>query len=192
MAGPAREEVTMGTHTGRISLVVAVLCLGLAAWGWAEAPAAEAEPSAGESIEIAQAPAEAEAAEAEGEVACDEMKELGICGHSRGIAYYYDDRRPEVWVTLGGNDGLRVKARVQFVRNDEVVAEGTVTLVRESDCVVSPDKDVVAGAIVLGDYVNVVQNGSRAATDAVIAREKRSHFMRTALIGGGLAFLIAL
>jgi hypothetical protein len=187
MAGPAHEEVTMGTHTGRISLLVAVLCLGLAAWGWAEAPAAEAESSAGETIEIAQAPAEAEA-----EVACDEMKEIGVCGHSRGIAYYYDDRRPEVWATLGGHDGLRVKARVQFVRNDEVVAEGTVTLVRESDCVVSPDKDVVAGAIVLGDYVNVVQNGSRAATDAVIAREKRSHFMRTALIGGGLAFLIAL
>ncbi len=182
----------MGTHTGRISLLVAVLCLGLAAWGWAEAPAAEAEPSAGESMEIAQAPAEAEAAEAEAQVACDEMKEVGVCGHSRGIAYYYDDRRPEVWATLGSRDGLRVKARVQFVRNDEVVAEGTVTLVRRSDCVVSPDKGVVAGAIVLGDYVNVVQNGSRAATDAVIAREKRSHFVRTALVGGGLAFLIAL
>jgi len=177
----------MGTHTGRISLLVALLCFGIAACGWAEAPAAEAEPSAGENIEIAQAPAEAEA-----EVACDEMKDIGVCGHSRGIAYYYDDRRPEVWVTLGSNDGLRVKARVQFVRNDEIVAEGTVTAVRELDCVVSPDKDVVGGAIVLGDYMDVVQNGSRAATDAAIAREKRGNFMRTALIGGGLAFLIAL
>jgi hypothetical protein len=192
MTGPAREEVTMGTHTGRISLLVALLCFGIAACGWAEAPAAEAEQSAGENIEVAQAPAEAEAAEAEVEVACDEMKELGVCGHSRGIAYYYDDRRPEVWVTLGSNDGLRVKARVQFVRNDEIVAEGTVTTVRELDCVVSPDKDVVGGAIVLGDYVDVVQNGSRAATDAAIAREKRGNFMKTALIGGGLAFLIAL
>ena len=179
----------MGTHTGRISLLVAVLCLGLAAWGWAEAPAAESESSAGETIEIAQAPAEAEA---EAEVACEEMKELGVCGHSRGIAYYYSDQRPEVWVTLGSNEGLRVKARVQFVRDDEVVAEGTVTVVRQSDCVVSPDKDVVAGAIMLGDYVNVVQNGTRAATDAVIAREKRSKFLKTCLIGGGLAFLIAL
>lgn len=187
----------MGTHTGRISLLVALLCFGIAACGWAEAPAAEAEQSAGENIEIAQAPAEAEGAEAEVaeaevEVACDEMKELGVCGHSRGIAYYYDDRRPEVWVTLGSNDGLRVKARVQFVRNDEIVAEGTVTVVRQLDCVVSPDKDVIGGAIMLGDYMDVVQNGSRAATDAAIAREKRGNFMRTALIGGGLAFLIAL
>lgn len=177
----------MGMHTGRISLLVAVLCLGLAACGWAEGPAAEAESSVGESIEIAQAPAEAEA-----EVACDEMKDAGVCGHSRGIAYYYDDQSPEVWATIGSNDGLRVKARVQFVRKGVVVAEGTVTEVRELDCVVSPDKDVVGGAIVLGDYVEVVQNGSRAATDAQIAREKRGSFMKTVLIGGGLALLIAL
>lgn len=175
----------MGTHTRTIGLVVAALCLALGAVGWAETPVAEVESGAGQGIEVAQATGE-------GEVSCEAMKEMGICGHSTGIAYYYDDRRPEVWVTLGSNDGLRVGARVQFVRDEEVVAEGTVGTVREIDCVVYPDREVVGGAIVLGDYVHVVQNGSREAADAALARERRDHMLLTAVVGGGLAFLIAL
>lgn len=175
----------MGTHIRSIGLIVAALCLVLGTLAWAEAPAAEVESGAGQAIEIAQATGEAE-------VSCQAKKDLGVCGHSPGIAYYYEDRRPEVWVTLGSNDGLLVQARVQFVRDDEVVAEGTVTTVRRMDCVVYPDKDVVAGAIMLGDSVHVMKNGTRAQADAVIAREKRGHMLLTLLISGGMAYLISL
>ncbi len=175
----------MGTKIGSIGVMVAALCLALCAAAWAGPPEAELESGAAQVIEIAQAPAEVEAS-------CEEMKEVGVCGHGRGIVYYYDDRRPEVWVTLGGNDGLRVKARVQFVRDDEVVAEGTVTTVRESDCIVYPDKDVVGGAIMLADYVYVVKNGTRAQANAAIARERRGHMLLTLLVSGGLWYLVSL
>ncbi len=171
----------MGTYARSIVLLVAALCLALGGFGWAEEPAAEAESEA----------ALVEAAEAE-EAACDEMRALAVCEHSKGIAYYYDDRRPEVWVTLGANDGLRVDARVEFVRDEEVVAEGTVVTVRESDCIVYPDEGMPGGAIMLGDYMYVVENGSREAADAAVARERRSHRLLTLLIGGGLAYLISL
>ncbi|UCC68597.1 MAG: hypothetical protein JSV79_01270 [Armatimonadota bacterium] len=175
----------MGTHIRSIGLIVAALCLALGTLAWAEAPAAEVESGAGQAIEIAQAAGEVE-------ISCEAKKDLGVCGNHTGTAYYYDDRRPEVWVTLGSRVGLRVQARVQFVRDDEVVAEGTVTTVRDVDCIVYPDKDVVAGAIMLGDSVHVIKNGTRAQADAAIAREKRGHMLLTLLVSGGMAYLISL
>ena len=158
----------MGMHARSTGLIVAALCLAVAMLAWVSPMAADEEAE------------------------CAEMKELGVCAHSRGIAYYYDDRRPEVWVSLGSNDGLRVKARVEFVRDEEVVAEGTVTTVREADCIVYPDKEVAPGAIMLGDYVYVTENGSRGAADAAIARERRGRAFLTMFITGGLAYLILL
>ena len=163
-----REEDMMGMHTRNIGLIVAALCLAVAMLAWVTPAAADEDAE------------------------CAEMEELGVCAHSPGIAYYYDDRRPEVWVTLGSNDGLRVTARVKFVRDEEVVAEGTVTTVREVDCIVYPDREVPGGAIMLGDSMYVVENGSRQAADAAIARERRGHAFLTLLVSGGLAYLIAL
>lgn len=156
----------MGTHMGRMIAMIAVLCLALGAAAWA--------------------------APAETEVSCPDMQAAGVCGHSTGAVYYYDDRRPEAWVTLGGSDGLRVRARVQFVRNDEVVGEGTVTAVKDADCIVSPDKDVVGGAIMLGDAVHVVKNGTRGDVNSAITRERRGQMLLTLLVTGGLAYLIGL
>jgi len=159
----------MGTRTVSIALTVVALLLGMAALGMAAeeeaaaAPAAEAAPVA----EEATAPDKSctEAAEV------DPTLELGVTENAKGTVYLYDERRPEVWATIGTTHGLRPKAIVAFVRKGEVVAQGCVTAARPSDCVIAPAPGTPAGQIVLGDDVRVLINGPRSAMDAVIRRE---------------------
>lgn len=157
----------MGTRIGSMALALVVL-LGVSALAWA-APA-----------EKSTAPTE----EAEGpcEVAGTPVEELGVTENANGVVYYYDDRVPEVWVTIGSNHGLRSEAELAFVRGDRVVANGSVKEVRQIDCVVSPAECTPAGTILLGDGVRVLRNGSRAALDAQIRRDQMEHMLTTAAI----------
>jgi hypothetical protein len=180
--GRTRKEDTMGRYTRSIGLIVAAFVLGIATVALG-APPAEAPSPSGETVEIAQATEEAQPT-------CEPAERIGICGNTKGIVYYYDDRRPEAWVTLGANDGLRVGARVEFMRGGQVVASGTATTVRTSDCVVYPDKEVPGGAIDLGDSVSVTENGSRRAARAAIARESKKDALLTVLMSGLLTYLI--
>ena len=170
----------MGIYTRSIGLMVAAFVLGIATVALGAPPA---EAPSEESVQIAQATEE-------GQPTCEPAERIGICGNTKGIVYYYDDRRPEAWVTLGANDGLRVGARVEFMRAGQVVATGTVTTVRTSDCVVYPDKEAPGGAIEVADYVSVTENGSRRAARAAIARESRKDKVLTVLMSGLLTYLI--
>ena len=164
----------------RIGALIAALCLLAAAMAMAEPPAAETEPGAGEAIEATE------------EAACEAMQDLGVCAHSKGIVYYYNDCGPEVWATLGSREGLRRTARVAFLRKGEVVAEGTVVQVKESDCVVRPDKETPGGAIMLGDQMEVVRNGTFAAAEAQRTREHREKVVLNWLVFAGMVYLVSL
>jgi len=120
------------------------------------------------------------------------MEELGVCLNAKGTVYYCDDRGLEAWATLGSGQGLRPQARVAFLRNGEVVAEGTVVTARPSDAVVRPDKSVPAGTILLGDEVRVLRNGPRSAVLAQMTHERRERRAGTFLIYALLATCINL
>jgi len=142
----------MGTGLRSIALMVVALSIGLTAVAWA-------------------APEEVcdEAAVAEVEV--DLTLEMGVTENAKGTVYFYDERRPEVWATMGTRHGLRPDAMVAIVRHGEIVAEGFVKDVNASDCIVYPAPGTPAGQILLGDDVRVLVNGPREAMDAKIRRE---------------------
>ncbi len=119
------------------------------------------------------------------------MEELGVCLNSKGAVYYYDDQALEAWATIGSSQGLRPQAWVAFLRDGEVVAEGTAVRVNLSDAVLKPDKDVPAGAVMLGDEVRVLRNGPRSAVLADMAHERRERRAGTLLIYALLAACIA-
>ncbi|MFB3881655.1 MAG: hypothetical protein ACE149_10345 [Armatimonadota bacterium] len=157
----------MGTRTLSIALLVIalVMAMGVAAMA-ADEPAAAEEQQA--------APAQEQAAPDKScttALEIDPTLELGVTENAKGTVYLYDERRPEVWATIGTRDGLRPTAVVAFVRRGEVVAQGCVTTVRNADCVIAPAPGTPAGQILLGDDVRVLVNGPREAMDAVIARE---------------------
>jgi len=142
----------MGTGLRSIALMVVVLSLALTAVAWA-APEEECD----------------EAAVAE--VGVDPTLEMGVTENAKGTVYYYDERRPELWVTIGTRQGLRPEATVAIVRDSEIVAEGFVKDVRTMDCVVYPAPGTPAGQILVGDSVHVLVNGPREAMDSKIHRE---------------------
>ncbi len=192
----------MGTYRRSTALAIVVILIGLSALAWA---AAEAEPAApAPAVELAPASAEEEPALAvemaklEGAEAtapasdppAEPIEELGVCENARGIVYFYDDGQWEVWATIGARHGLRPTARVVLLRDGEVIGEGRVVDVRNADCVIRPDKDTPAGAVLLGDDVRVVQNGSRAALDRVIAKDRWERQILSLLVYAGLAYAI--
>lgn len=201
----------MGTYRRSTALAIVVILLGLSALAWA---AAEAEPAAPAPAvasdaeppaeELAPAPAEeepalaVEVAKREGAEAtapasdppAEAIEELGVCENARGIVYFYDDGQWEVWANIGARHGLRPTARVVFLRDGEVIGEGRVVDVRNADCVIRPDKDIPAGALLIGDDVRVVQNGSRAALDRVIAKDRWERQILSLLVYAGLAYAI--
>jgi hypothetical protein len=156
----------MRTRVQTTALVVIALAVGLAAC----ACAAE-EQAAGE--ELTATAATHKAAEA------DPTLEMGVTENARGNVYYYDERRPEAWVTLGTRHGLRPQAVLIFVRHGEIVAEGMVHDVRIADCIVHPAPGTPAGAIIAGDCVRVLVNGPREAMDAKIRRERSQRALGT-------------
>ena len=171
----------MGTRTMRIILVLGTLLLAGSAWADTAATKEAAAPAA---VAVAQAsgPASPEAAVA--------PELLGVTQNAKGSVYYRDDRRWEVWVTIGSEHGLRPNAQVDFVRGGEVVAQGVVKSVKAVDAIVTPCEGTPAGTILLGDYVRVTCNGTRADLDAVIARERRTETLGTIAISSLLAVCI--
>ena len=142
----------MGTGLRSIALMVVALSIGLTAVAWA-------------------APEEVCDEASVAEVDVDPTLELGVTENAKGTVYFYDERRPEVWVTIGTRHGLRPEAMVAIVRHGEIVAEGFVKDVNASDCIVYPAPGTPAGQILLGDDVRVLVNGPREAMDAKIHRE---------------------
>ena len=116
----------------------------------------------------------------------------GVVDNAKGCCYYYEDRQLEAWVTIGSDHGLRPGARVAFMRKGEVVAEGEVVTVRAVDCVVRPDKDTPAGTILRGDEVKVTSNGTRAAVDAQLGRERNAGYLGALFFSGALLYAIML
>jgi hypothetical protein len=157
----------MGTKTVSIALMVVALLLGLAAL--ATAAEEEPAPAAEAAAVVEEAPAPDASCTAAAEV--DPTLELGVTENAKGTVYLYDERRPDVWATIGTMHGLRPMAVVAFVRNGEVVAQGCVTEARTADCTIAPAPGTPAGQILLGDDVRVLINGPRSAMDAVIHRE---------------------
>jgi len=157
----------MGTRTLSIALLVMALLLGMAVVALAaDEPAAGEEQQAAEAQEQA-APDRSCTAAAE----MDPTLELGVTENAKGTVYLYDERRPEIWATIGTRDGLRPTAVVAFLRKGEVVAQGCVTDVRNADCTIAPAPGTPAGQVLLGDDVRVMVNGPREAMDAKIGRE---------------------
>jgi len=201
----------MGTYRRSIALTAVALLLGLSALVWAApetepaapAPAAEcvsetwaaeaspapAEKSAVPAVELAKLERAEEPALASDPPARP-IEELGVCDNAEGVVYFYDDGQWEVWATIGARHGLRPTARVAFFRDGQSIAEGRVVDVRNADCIIRPDKDTPAGAILLGDEVRVMRNGSRAALDRVIARARWERRILTVLVYAGLAYAI--
>jgi len=142
----------MGTGLRSIALMVVALSIGLTAVAWA-------------------APEEVCDEAAVAEVQVDPTLEMGVTENAKGTVYFYDERRPEVWATIGTRHGLRPDAMVAIVRKGEIVAEGFVKDVNPSDCVVYPAPGTPAGQVLLGDDVRVLVNGPREAMDAKIHRE---------------------
>jgi len=142
----------MRTGLRSIALMVVALSIGLTAVAWA-------------------APEEGSDKAAVAEVQADPTLEMGVTENAKGTVYFYDERRPEVWATMGTRNGLRPQAVVAIVRRGEIVAEGFVKDVSASDCVVYPAPGTPAGQILLGDDVRVLVNGPREAMEAKIRRE---------------------
>lgn len=157
----------MGTKVRSIALVMALL-VGMCAFAYAEEEE-PAVPSMAEVQVVEEAPAANDQCVARAE--SDPTLVMGVTCNAKGTVYLYDERRPEVWATMGTRQGLRPEAMVAFVRNGEVVAEGCVVEVRNADCVIAPAPGTPAGTILRGDDVRVLVNGSREALDAKIRRE---------------------
>ncbi len=163
----------MGTRTGKILLLIAIVALGLSSLAWADTAPEEVvvlpAPVIAQPSVIAQAPDVAPAV-----APAPAPETLGVT-EVQGGAYYYNDRDREVWITLGDRNGLRPTAQVEFLREGEVVGTGTVKNVFTADAVVTPSSTTPAGAIRPGDTVRVVLNGTRAALDKQINQERRLH-----------------
>jgi hypothetical protein len=153
----------MGTYVRSAALITGLLLIGLTAVAWA-AP-------------------EEQAAKASEEMQADVLLEMGVTQNATGLVYFYDERRPEIWATLGTRHGLRPEALVAFVRHGEIVAEGIVKDVRNADCVIAPAPGTPAGQVILGDGVEVLINGPRSALNAKIAKEHRQRMYLTVLVG---------
>ncbi len=149
----------MVTRLHITSLLLVALSVGLAACAWA-------------------APEEA-VEEAVVEVQEDPTLEMGVTENAKGTVYIYDERRPEVWATIGTRHGLRPDALVAIARRGEIVAEGFVKDVRNADCVIIPAPGTPAGAILLGDDVRVLVNGPREAMEAKIRRQHSDQALGT-------------
>jgi len=160
----------MRTNTYRHALMVIVLSLILGGVAWAEGREPASEPGV------------------VSEVAIDPSLEMGVTENAKGTVYYYDERRPEVWATIGLRDGLRPDAIIAFCRKGEIVAEGCVKESRNSDCTIYPAPGTPSGTILVGDDVRVLLNGPREALDAKIRREhgdqKLGSFAAFALLFG--------
>ena len=168
----------MGTRTGWFVLLFAVMALALSSLAWADA--------APEEVVALPAPALAPAviAQAADAPAPDPAPEtLGVTQNTDGIVYYYNDRDWEVWISLGDLNGLRPTAQVEFVRDGQVVGTGVVKRVRDCDAIVTPSSDTPGGAILKGDDVRVVTNGTRAALDKQLVRERRWQMLGEILFG---------
>ncbi|MBN1458935.1 MAG: hypothetical protein JXA57_05325 [Armatimonadetes bacterium] len=150
----------MGTHVRTAALMMGLLLVGLSAIAWAapEEPAANSDP----------------------------VLEMGVTENAKGVVYFYDERRPEIWVTLGTRHGLHPEAVVAFVRHDEIVAEGIVTNVRNADCVIAPAPGTPAGQVLLGDQVKVLTNGPRVALNSQMSQERRLRMYGTIIVGAWL------
>ncbi len=172
----------MGTRVVKFVVLLIVIGLGCASLAWAK-PAPEEEvalpaPVVAQPSMIAQAP---DAAPAEAPAAAPET--LGVTQNATGVAYYYNDRDWEVWASIGDISGLRPTAQVEFVRNGQVVATGTVKQVRDVDCIITPAKGTPAGAILKGDVVRVTLNGTRHALNKQMAEERRWELLGEIVFG---------
>jgi hypothetical protein len=156
----------MGTKTLTIALMVVALLVGLASLALA---ADEPAPAAQE--QTAQQQPAAPNVSCTQAVELDPTLELGVTENAKGTVYLYDERRPEIWATIGTRHGLRPTAVVAFVRKGEVVAQGCVTEARNADCTIAPAPGTPAGQVMPGDDVIVLVNGPRSAMDAKIHRE---------------------
>jgi len=152
----------MGTHVRSAALIMGLLLAGLSALAWA----APEEPTAATSPEA--------------------VLETGITENASGVVYFYDERRPEIWATIGTRHGLHPEAVVAFVRHDEIVAEGMVTDVRNADCVIVPAPGTPPGQVLIGDQVKVLTNGPRAALNRKISQEERQRMYGTIIVGAWL------
>lgn len=153
---------------------------------------AELTPPTGNMRYVAEAVGEAAtASEAAGVAAGRAMEDLGVCLNSKGTLYYYNDDKLEAYITIGSSKGLRPQARIAFVRDGVMVAEGTVITVKDADSIARVDADVPAGTVLLGDDARVVSNGPRAAVRAVLAHERRqsstASFLALIILGGLIA-----
>jgi hypothetical protein len=108
------------------------------------------------------------------------------------VVFYYDDTRPEALISLGSDGGLRPHARVAFLRGGKEVAQGEVVAVRNVDAVVRPDKGTAGGAIMRGDDVKVLENGSEEQALKEARRKEGVSTLRDVLMTGLLAYLILL
>jgi hypothetical protein len=150
---------------------------------------AELTPPAGGLRYQAEAVGEAPSAtEAAGKAARQAMEDLGVCVNAKGSIYYYDDRKLEAWITIGSNEGLRLRAKVAFLRAGEKVGEGRVITVKDVDAIVRVDRKVPGGNVLVGDDVTVTRNGPRWAVDAQVAHERRERnagtFLAAAVLWG--------
>jgi hypothetical protein len=153
----------MGTHTRSICLLVIVFALAI--------PAAL----------LADAGSSAKAPECPAVWACSPVS-----------VFYYDDTRPEAWISIGSDAGLRPHARVAFLHGGKEVAQGDVVAVHNVDAVVRPDKGTAGGAIMRGDDIKILENGSEAQTIKEARRDQRTGTLRDILMTGLLTYLILL
>jgi hypothetical protein len=153
----------MGTHTRTIWLLVIVFTLAIPAALLADAGSSAKAPSC---------PA--------------------VWACSPAVVFYYDDTVPEAWISIGSDAGLRPRARVAFLHGGNEVAQGEVVHVRNVDAVVRPDKDTAGGAIMRGDDIRILENGSEAQAINQAQRERRKDALRDVLVTGLLTYLILL
>jgi hypothetical protein len=78
--------------------------------------------------------------------------------------------------------GLRPGARVVFIRAGRALAEGTVVVARNGYSIVRLDMDAPGGAVMAGDEVRVVRNGTRDALDAQVAAAKSTRTFYSILV----------
>ncbi|MGD0111284.1 MAG: hypothetical protein ABSD48_05420 [Armatimonadota bacterium] len=153
---------------------------------------AELAPPVGHIRYMAEAEGEGTSgADAAGKASADVMHELGLLVKAKGTVYHYGDKELEAWITIGQDQGIRVRARVAFLVDGEVVGEGTVIQTKDMDSIVRVDKGVPAGNVTRGVDARVIKNGPRWAVREEMAQESRHRgvgaFLALAVIGGLIA-----
>jgi hypothetical protein len=153
---------------------------------------AELAPPAGHIRYMAEAEGEGSSgAEAAGKASGDVMHELGLLVKARGTVYHYGDKELEAWITIGRDQGIRLRAKVAFLVHGEVVGEGTVIQIKDMDSIVRVDKGVPAGDVTRGVDARVTKNGPRWAVRQEVAQESRHRgvaaFLALAVLGGLIA-----